>query len=143
MKPYVFAPLALALGFALPPVAAAQQADFLTVTKIACVPERVTRCKSPGVECKSEIPTAREKTEMLIIDFAAKTVAIRRGAEEKALGLVLDDKVEGEVRMVVIGEGQSGDRKRALIFSLAKSGKMEGTRDEGRIKMETTCSPAT
>lgn len=143
MKPHVFAPLGLVLGLAFPPWAAAQQTDFLTAKKIACVPERVTRCKSPGLECESKDASARDKTEVLIVDFESKKASVRRGTEERAIGAVLEDKVEGDARTVVIGETQPDGQKRSLSLSLKKSGKMEGSRDEGRIKMETTCSPAT
>jgi len=131
--------LPLAIGV---PAAALAQTDFLTIKKIACAPDRMTRCKSVGVECESKDASPSDKAQLLVIDFENKKVAMRRKAEERPFGLVLEDKVAGDVRTVVLGRGDKPDTKDTLAFTLRKDGKMDGTREEGRIKMETTCVPA-
>lgn len=135
------------LLFALPltigvSAAAFAQTDFLTIKKIACAPDRLTRCKSAGVECETKDASPGDKARPLVIDFESKKVAMRRDGEDRPFGLVLADKVEGDVRNVVIGRGDKPDAQDTLTFTLRKDGKMDGTRNDGRNKMETTCVPA-
>lgn len=116
------------LSLALPGAAVAETTDFLTVKKVVCSPDRVTRCKSAGVECESKDATPRDKANLLVIDFGAKKVFTRRENDEKPFGIVLGRSAE--------------DTKNTLVFHLTKDGKMSGTRNEGLIKMEATCKPA-
>lgn len=130
-------PLAFVAAIAVVAPVMAQTTDFMTAPKISCVPDRMTRCKSPGVECETRETSERDRAQPLVIDFAAKKAFISRDGKESAFADVTEDKVEGEARRVVLAPGQ--EARNALVFLLQKSGKMEGTREEGRIKMETTC----
>jgi len=132
--------LAGSIALAAAPAALAQT-DFLTAKKLSCAPDRMHRCKAPGQECESRDASASDKQQPLILDFEAKKVAMQRGGETRPFGLVLEDKVEGDTRKVKIGRGDDPNTKETLDFVLAKDGKMVGTRDEGKIKMETTCTP--
>jgi hypothetical protein len=98
----------------------------------------MTRCKADGGECETRDASPRDKAQLLVIDFAAKEAFMRRDGKERLFGEVAEDKVEGEVRNIVIARG-GGETKRMAPFRLAKDGKMVGTRDDGRIKMEITC----
>jgi hypothetical protein len=126
----------IAAAFALPAAASAQ--DVLTAKKLACTPDKVTRCKSAGVECESKEATARDKTQPLILDFAGKKGLMRREKEERPVGDITDDKVEGEVRVVVLG-GPGGQVP--LTFRIKKDGKTEGVRRDGTLTMEISCKP--
>ncbi|MCW5772851.1 MAG: hypothetical protein KIT16_14500 [Rhodospirillaceae bacterium] len=126
------------LSLALPDAAFAETTDFLTVKKISCSPDRVTRCKAVGVECETKDATPRDKGNLLVVDFAGKKVFSRRNGEDKPFGVVLEDKVNGDGRDFVLGRSAE-DTKNTLIFRLMKDGKMTGTRNEGKIKMEATC----
>jgi len=130
---------ALAFAVALPEAALAQPADFLTVKKVACAPERMTRCKEGGVECESKEASAGDKKQLLVIDFAVKKAVMRREGEERPYGDVGEEKVEGDIRTIVIVR-QQGERKNLVTFRLDKSGKMESTQNEGRVKLEVTCA---
>ncbi len=127
------AALALAAALALPQTASAQ-ADVLTAKKVACTPEKVTRCKSAGVECESKEATARDKTQPLILDFEGKKGAMRRDGNERPVGDISEDKVEGDTRTFVLGGGQT-----PIAFRMKKDGKTEGTRADGTLKMEISC----
>jgi hypothetical protein len=128
--------LAVLATLALPAAAAAQ--DVLTAPKLACTPDKVTRCKAAGVECETKEATARDKTQPLIFDFAGKKGLMRREKEERPVGDITDDKVEGEVRVVVLG-GPGGQVP--LTFRIQKDGKTEGGRSDGTLKMEISCKP--
>jgi hypothetical protein len=132
--------LAAVPALALAAPAAAQTMDFLKAQKISCVPERMTRCKEPGKDCETRDASAGDRAQPLVIDFAAKKSFMVRDGNPRPFADVKEDKVEGETRRVVLQRGE--EARSALIFILQKSGKMDGTRDGGLIKMETTCSAA-
>ena len=136
--PFSIFAVAAALAVAAP--ALAQDVDFMTAKKISCVPDRLTRCKAPGVECETRETSASDKAQPLVIDFVAKKSFILRDGQERAFGDVTEDKVEADGRRIVLSPGQ--EARNALTFILLKTGKMDGTREEGRIKMETTCKAA-
>ena len=75
LKRLSFAPLGLVLGLALPMLAAAEATNFLTVAKIGCTPDKVTRCSSDD-KCESRDASAKDKAEVLVIDFAAKKASV-------------------------------------------------------------------
>lgn len=131
--------LAGSIALAAAPSAFAQT-DFLTVKKISCVPEKMTRCQSPGKDCESRDASASDKQQPLIIDFESKKVSMRRGGETREFGVVADDKVEGDTRKVKLRQGTDPATKDTLDFTLGKDGKMLGTREEGKITFEATCS---
>jgi len=138
MKPQLIvafgAAFSVAFGLALPP-AAAQTADFLTVAKIACTPDRITRCSAPD-KCESKDATAQDKAELLVIDFAAKKASVRKGGETKAFGDVVDDKVGGEVRSFSVKAGGS----ESLAITLTKAGKLTLLLDGDKHRAEATCA---
>ena len=72
------------------------------------------------------------------IDFAGKKGLMRREKEERSVGDITDDKVEGEVRVVVLG-GPGGQVP--LTFRIKKDGKAEGRRGDGTLTMEISCKP--
>ena len=133
--------LAGSIALAAAPAALAQT-DFLTAKKLSCAPDRMTRCKAPGQECETREASASDKQQPLVIDFEAKKVSMQRGGESRDFGLVLEDKVEGDTRKVKLGRGDDPNTKETLEFVLGKDGKMLGVRDEGKIKFEATCTPA-
>lgn len=127
--------LAAAAAFALPQPALAQ-ADVLTAKKLVCTPDKVTRCKSAGVECETKEATARDKTQPLIFDFDGKKGLMRREGNERPVGDISEDKVEGEVRTLTLG----GGGQTPIAFRIKKDGKTEGARSDGTLKMEITCT---
>jgi hypothetical protein len=129
------AALGLATALALPQPAAAQ-ADVLTARRLVCTPDKVTRCKSAGVECETREATARDKTQPLVFDFEAKKGLMRREGNDRPVGDLSEDKVEGDVRTLVLG----GGGQVPLSFRINKDGKTEGTRSDGTLKMEITCA---
>ena len=139
MKPQISAALgaasAMALALALAPSAAAQT-DFLSVGKVACTPESVTRCTEPG-KCTTRAASAGDKTETLVIDFAGKKITIRKGGAAKPFADVAEDKVSGDVRHFVVAEsGGSGSK---LEATLTKAGKLSLLVGKDGGKAEATC----
>jgi hypothetical protein len=137
MKHQRTAVLALAALIAMPSLAAAET-DFATVGKIACVPDSVTNCSEPR-KCTTREASANDKAQVLVIDFTAKTISMRRGTEERAVGKVTEDKAEGGVRTIVMSEGE-GTRPRTARMTLTKEGKLSIQFGEGGNKAEATCS---
>ena len=135
MKPQLIAAFGLAFGIALPQ-AAAQTADFLTVKKIACTPDRITRCTAPD-KCESKDATMQDKLEVLIIDFAAKKASVRKSGDTKEFGDVVDEKVDGDVRKFSVKAGGAGE---ALAISLTKEGKLTLLLDGDKHRAEATCA---
>jgi hypothetical protein len=135
-------PLLMTIGLAAAGWSAPAQAqtDFLTAAKIACAPERMTRCKEPGVECVTREAGERDKAQLLVLDFAGKKALLSRDGEERPFGDVMEDRVDGAVRRIVVARPQNPQE--TLSLTLRKDGKMDGVRDSGRIKMEVTCKPA-
>lgn len=131
---FSIAALGLAAALALPQAASAQT-DVLTAKKLVCTPDKMMRCKSVGVECETKEATARDKTQPLIFDLEAKKALMRREGNDRPVGDVTEDKVEGEVRTIVL----SGGGQTPLTFRVAKSGKTEGARADGTLKMDITC----
>lgn len=137
MNAFPIALLVLACGLALAQPAAAQ-ADFLTAPKVACTPESVTRCTAPGT-CTTRPASARDKTEILAIDFAGKKATVRRGGDTKPLGDVVEEQVSGDVRRFVIAEsGGTGPGSR-LASTLSKAGKLALLIGNDGSKAEATC----
>jgi hypothetical protein len=130
------AALGLAAAFALPQPAFAQ-ADVLTAKKLVCLPEKITRCKSVGVDCESKEATARDKTQPLTFDLAGKKGLMRRNGSDAPVGDVTEDKVEGDVRVIVLA---GGGGQTPITFRVKKDGKTEGSRADGQLKMEISCT---
>lgn len=133
------APLTLALGLALAPAAAAQ-ADFMTAPKIGCVPDTVTRCDADN-KCETRDASAKDKSEVLVIDFGSKKVSIRAGDKTQELGEVTDDKVDGEVRRFSVRPPGAADATRMASVTLTRAGKLTLSFDGDRQRAAATCSP--
>jgi hypothetical protein len=127
--------LVFSLAFSLP---AAAETDFLKAPKVACAPDRMTRCKSPGSECETREASEGDKKQLLVIDFTAKKAVMRRERGERPYGDVGEEKVEGDTRVIVLVR-ERGERKTSLTFRLKGNGKMESTQNEGRVKLEISC----
>lgn len=123
---------ALLAGALAPPPALAQAAQ-----KLACAPVTVTRCDEAG-KCETREATAREKEDVLTLDFAAGKATMRRGERERPLGDIADMKEQDGKRSFVI---RSGERDRVEL-TLDAAGKLEGKRDGGRRGFVAQCAPA-
>jgi hypothetical protein len=137
-------PLAAALAFAaalgaLPQLAAAET-DFATIGKVACVPDKVTRCSEPG-KCTTREASARDKAQVLVIDFAGRQVSMKRGEQSREVGKVTEDKVDGGVRKIVMKEGEGPDGRTAHM-KLAKDGRLSIDFGGAGNKAEATCTAA-
>ncbi len=137
MNPRIAAALALAAAFALPPPAAAQ-ADFLAAPKVACAPESVTRCTAAD-QCTTRAASARDKTEVLVIDFGGKKAAVRRADGMKPFADIVEDQVSGEQRRFSLVESGSGGGER-LAAALSRAGKLTLVLDKAGSKAEATCT---
>jgi len=135
MKPQLIVAFGVAFGLALPP-AAAQTADFLTVAKIACAPDRITRCSAPD-KCESKDASPQDKAELLVIDFAAKKAAVRKSGETKPFGDVVDEKVSGDIRSFSV---KAGGGSESLAITLTKEGKLTLLLDGDKHRAEATCA---
>jgi hypothetical protein len=135
MKPLIPAAFGLAAVLAFPQFAAAQ-ADVLTAKKLACTPERIARCETADT-CEFKPASDRDKTQPLVFDFGGKKASMRREGSERPVGDLTDDKVEGDVRVVVLG----GGGQTPITFRIAKDGKAVGTRADNKLKMEIACKP--
>ena len=136
-------PLSAAIAFVLAagiPQLAAAQTDFATVGKVACVPDKVTNCSEPG-KCTTREASARDKTQVLVIDFAGKSVSMKRGEEARQVGKLTEDKVEGGVRTLVMLDGEPG-KGRTANMKLTKDGKLSIDFGAGGNKAEATCTAA-
>jgi hypothetical protein len=133
----IAAALAFAAGLAALPQIAAAQTDFATVGKVACVPDTVTRCSEPG-KCTTRDASAKDKAQVLIIDFAGKQVTMKRGEEARPVGTVTEDKVDGGVRHIVMKEGEA----RTARMKLGKDGKLSIDFGGAGNKAEATCTAA-
>lgn len=135
MKSPLSAALVLAAAFALPDAAAAQD-DLTTAAKVACVPDSVTRCTQAG-QCTTREATPRDKSDVLLIDFAAKKVTTRRGGETRAEGDVTEDSVVDGVRRIAMTVGGGGQK---VSMTLTKAGKLSIDMGAGGNKAEATCT---
>ena len=136
MKLHFLFPLGLAL--ALPQLAAAQATNFLTATKIGCAPDKVTRCSSDD-KCESRDASAKDKAEVLVIDFAEKKAGVRSGDKVQPFGTIVGDQVTGEERRFSIQAGT--DTSKAIAITLSRSGKLTLLLDGNRHRAEATCTP--
>jgi hypothetical protein len=130
------AALVFAAALALPQIAAAQT-DFATVGKVACVPDTMTNCTAPD-KCTTKDASERDKTQVLVIDFGAKTVSMRRGAETRPVGKITEDKMADGARKIEMSEGEPG-KSRAAHLSLGKDGKLTIVFGTTGNKADATC----
>ena len=131
------AAIAFAAVLALPQLAAAQT-DFATAGKVACVPDTVTRCSEPG-KCTTRDASARDKSQVLVIDFAGKSVSMKRGEKAREVGKLTQDKVDGGVRTIVMIDGEPG-KGRTANMKLTKDGKLSIDFGGAGNKAEATCT---
>jgi hypothetical protein len=129
------AALALIGALALPQLAAAQ--DLTAAQKIACTPDSVTRCEAAD-KCSTKPASARDKSEVLVIDFGAKTASIRRNGEAKKFADVIDEGVSDGARKFSLAEGGKTDGPK-LGGTLDKSGKLTLSIDQNGSKALATC----
>jgi hypothetical protein len=127
--------LAAAVALALAPPAVAQT-DFTAATKVECTPESMTRCTAPD-KCTTQPASARDKSEIMIIDFAAKKASIRRGSEVKEFAAISADSVEGGVRRITLTAAGSGN---TLTMTLTKDGKLMVPLGSGGNKADAVCT---
>jgi glucose/arabinose dehydrogenase len=139
MKPQLPAALALLAMVAFPEAARAET-DFAAVGKVQCVPDKVTRYTEPG-RCTTRDASASDKSQVLVIDFADKSVSMRRGEQSQPIGKVTEDKVEGGVRLIVMSE-QKGAHGRTARMKLAKDGKLSIDFGGAGGSAEATCTAA-
>ena len=133
-----FLAFAAAIGLAAvaaPPAFA--QADVLTAKKLVCLPDKITRCKSANTDCETKEATARDKTQPLTFDLEGKKGLMRRNNNDAPVGDITEDKVDGGVRILVLA-GPGGQTP--ITFRVQKDGKTEGTRADGQLKMEISCT---
>jgi TolA-binding protein len=123
-----------ASGFA---AAAAAQADLLTARKIACTAVNSTTCTAPG-KCTTEAASAQDKSEVLVIDFAGKIASLRKDGKLEKFADVLEDKVSGDVRSIVMGDATKKDTD-TVAASLGKDGKFVLSLDKDGSKAEAAC----
>jgi len=135
----LLAAAAFILAAGLPQLAAAQT-DFATVGKVACVPDTVTSCSESG-KCTTRDASARDKSQVLVIDFAGKSVSMRNGEKAREVGKLTEDKVDGGVRTIVMTEGQPG-KARSARMTLSKDGRLSIAFGAGGNKAEATCTAA-
>ena len=128
----------LALGLVASP-AAAQQGDFLTAKRIACAPDTITRCSADN-KCETKEASARDKGELLVIDFVAKKSVVRKGTQEQPFADVIDDTVTGDVRSFALRQPGSTDSAKAIQVTVSKAGKLTLKLDGDRRKAEATCT---
>lgn len=137
MKTLSSALLGLGCGLALAQPAAAQS-DFLTAPKVACAPDSVTRCTAADA-CTTRPASARDKAEILVIDFAGKKVSVRKDGDTKPFGNVIDEQVSGGLRRFAVTEsGRSGGGEK-LAMTLSQSGKLTLLIGSDGNKAEATC----
>ena len=111
--------LALAAAASSPAFA---QTDFLKLPKVACAPESVTRCSNG--QCTTKAATPKDKSDVLVIDFAGKKASVRRGGEAKPFADIVDEKVEGEERRFALGQPGKAGAGDELNATLTKAGKL-------------------
>lgn len=131
-----FGAAALGLAAAAAPPAFAQ-AEVLTAKKLVCLPDKITRCKSANTDCETKEATARDKTQPLTFDLEGKKGLMRRNNNDAPVGDITEDKVDGGVRILVLA-GPGGQTP--ITFRVQKDGKTEGTRADGQLKMEISCT---
>ena len=123
-----------ASGFAAP---AAAQADLMTATKIACTAVSTTTCTGPG-KCTTEAASAKDKAEVLVIDFAGKVASVRKEGKLEKFADIVEDKVSGDTRTIVMGEAGKADSEK-VPATLGKDGKFTLTLDKDGSKADATC----
>jgi hypothetical protein len=125
------------LGLACFASAAAAQ-DLTAAPKVACTPDSVTRCEAAD-KCSTKPATARDKSEVLVIDFGAKAASIRKNGEARKFADIIDEGVSGGVRRFSLAEGGKADGLK-LAGSLDKSGKLTLAIDRNGSKAQATCT---
>jgi hypothetical protein len=128
--------LALAAAVSSPAFA---QADFLKAPRMTCAPESVTRCSNG--QCTTRAATPRDKSDVLIIDFAGKKVSMRRGGEAKPFADIADEEQAGDERRFVLTEaGKAGGER--LKAALSKAGRLTLVIGTDGSKGEAVCAIA-
>lgn len=127
---------ALAALAAAPALAA--EVDVTKAESITCAPDRIARCKKDG-DCEWKSASARDKEQLLVVDFKAKTASFMFKGKRRGGGLVLEDKMNGGSRAFVISKDETRNPRTTMELAIDKAGKMTGTRNAGRVKIEATC----
>jgi hypothetical protein len=129
--------LAALAGLALAGPAAAQ-GDILKAPKIACAPESVTRCEAAD-KCTTRPASAKDKADILIIDFAAKKATVRRAEGAQPFADIVDEQVSGDQRTFALAQSGKADSLK-LAGTLDKSGKLTLAIDGNGSKALATCT---
>jgi hypothetical protein len=128
--------LGLASGLGLASAALAQ-ADLTTVAKVSCTPESVTRCEAAD-KCTTRPASARDKSELLVLDFGAKVASIVKNGDSKKFADLVDDAASGDERKFALTEGGKPDGMK-LAGSLTKDGKLTLAIDQRGSKAQAIC----
>lgn len=136
MTPHVSAALGAALTLALAGSATAET-DLTAAPKVSCTPESVTRCEAAD-KCTTRPASARDKGEVLVLDFAAKIASVKRGSESKKFADLVEDTVAGGERKFALAEGGKADGMK-LAGTLTKDGKLTLAIDQNGSKALALC----
>ncbi len=116
----------------------AQAADLTKVERMSCVVIKSARCKKEG-GCKWKPASERDKAQVLVIDFKAKSASFQRGDRRKQIGLVAEDKLAGGVRRIVLSATGKRDPRREMVMLIQQDGSFKGWRAQKRVRFEGTC----
>lgn len=136
MKSQTLAALIAAATFGFAATAAAQ-ANLLTAQKLACTAVSTTTCTALG-KCTNEPASAKDKAEILVVDIAGKVASVRKDGKLEKFADILEDKVSGDVRTIVMGEAGKADGEKVPAM-LAKDGKLTLELDKDGSKAEARC----
>ncbi len=131
----LLAGLALAAAASQPAFA---QTDFLKAPKVACSPESVTRCSNG--KCTTKTATAKDKSDILVIDFAGKKASVRRGSDAKPFADIVDETLEGENRRFALAEPGKPNGGDKLSATLTKAGRLLLAISTDGSKAEAVCT---
>ncbi len=131
-------PAALIALAATPALAETTAVDVTKADSITCAPDRMARCKSE-TECSWKTANEKDKEQLLVVDFKAKTASFMHQGKTRGGGLVLEDKMNGEARSFVISKDATRKPRTTMEMTVDKTGKLTGTRNAGKIKIEATC----
>lgn len=121
-----------------PALAETTPANVTTADAITCIPERMARCKSES-ECSWTTASEQAKEQILVVDFKAKTASFMHKGKKRGGGVVFDDKFEGEARSFVISKDATRPSHSTMKMTVDKAGKLTGSRNAGKIKIEAAC----
>jgi hypothetical protein len=132
MRPIPAAAFALASALSAAAPAAAAPSG-----KLLCSPETVSRCAEPG-KCETRPASARDKEELLLLDFAAKKASIRRDGKDTAFGDIGEIREDGGKSHFTVKEGPD-----PIVMVLHPDGRLDGELDGGQRRFVARCASTT